>query len=405
MGLLALLATGTLHGQLGLRGTAPETPEDDGDEKDANAAAGRQLVQVNAKKGVVSFPAEVCGRVGMDGEAMQLELLLTSWKGKTHESILRTRAKGWQIHAGLVMLGLPRGRPAESSYSIDTESYTSQPPRGPKVKIFVSWADKGGKKHTVNVADWMQKADPNVATGPPREYVFIGSVLGSQGGYAADGEGEFISLVNFRSAILDVPFLSTDSNASLYFQTRPERIPPEGTDVTVTIEPVRNAAKTKFARRLLFVDRFGRYRGEGSSELLSAKELTAWGREFVRKHERGEVILRGAGKAYVHDLLVAREELWIGGVREIDVQYDAARWPLLPRTPAQMQAALKDWETKFAEPEEQIDPPLETVVPTLQQIDQKLHEMKVTRKMLEEYREKLRAMADRARKARDEADE
>lgn len=390
---LAAVTAGTLLGQLGL-GPAPR--EDDA--KDANAAPWpRKLVNVDAKAKTVSFPAEVCGRVGMDGGPMDLELLLTSWRGKTHESILRTPAKGWQIHAGLVMLGLPRGRAAETSYSIDTEQYTTQPPRGPKVRLTVSWTDKDGKKQTADPASWMQKADPNSAIEPPSEYVFIGSILGSEGGYAADAQGEYISLVNFNTAILDVPFMSTDSDASLYFRTQPDAIPPEGTRVMVTIHVLKDAAKSDFARRLLYVDRFGRYRAEGSNDLLRLDELSKWGASFVGEHKRGQVILRGGGKAFVHDLIAAKDELWIGGVREIDIQYDAARTPVLPRTPRQMDRELKNWAAKFAQPSEQIDPPLETVVPTLQQIDQKLHEMKVTQKMLEEYRTQLRAMAAKAK--------
>jgi hypothetical protein len=399
--LLGLLAGGTLFGQLGLRGTKqPEKPAD------ANAdAPAKPLVKVDAKKKTVSFPAEICGRMGMDGKPMQLELLLTSWKGKTHESILRTKAKGWQIHAGLVMLGLPRGRPAETTYSIDTDTYTSQPPRGPKVTIRLSWTDAKGETHTAEPANWMQAADPNVPATPPSDWVFTGSILGSSGGYAADGEGVFITVSNFATAIIDVPFVSTDSDASLYFVTRPNAIPPLGTDVTVTIEPKPKATKSKYARRLLYVDRFGRYRAEGKDRLLALDDLTEWGRSFVGKHDRGQVVLRAAGKAYIHDVLAAREELWIGGIREIDVQYDAARWPVLPRTPGQMKAALKDWEEKFAQPHEQIDPPLETVVPTLEQIDQKLHEMKVTRKMLEEYRAKLEAMATKAKTSSTDKDQ
>ncbi|MFP4140671.1 MAG: YdjY domain-containing protein [Phycisphaerae bacterium] len=399
---LAAVTAGTLLGQLGM---GPARRADDAN--DANARPWpKKLVNVNVKAKTVSFPAEICGRVGMDGGPMDLELLLTSWKGKTHESILRTPAKGWQIHAGLVMLGLPRGRVAQTSYSIDTQEYTSQPPRGPKVKLSVSWTGKDGKKHTADPASWMQKTDPNSAIKPPSEYVFIGSVLGSEGGYAADAQGEYISLVNFNAAILDVPFISTDSDASLYFRTKPDAIPPEGTRVTVTIHVLKDAAESDFVRRLLYVDRFGRYRAEGSREMLRLDQLSKWGESFVGKHKRGEVILRGAGKAFVHDLLVAREELWIGGVREIDVQYEAARTPVLPRTPEQMKQALTDWAAKFAQPSEQIDPPLETVVPTLQQIDQKLHEMKVTRKMLEEYRTKLRAMASKAKSSgTGEADE
>ncbi len=392
---LAAVTAGTLLGQLGL---APARRA--ADANDANAAPWPQkLVNVNATARTVSFPAEVCGRVGMDGGPMDLELLLTSWKGKTHESILRTPARGWQIHAGLVMLGLPRGRPAQTSYSIDTKEYTSQPPRGPKVKLSVSWTGKDGKEHTADPASWMQKAEPDSASAPPSEYVFIGSILGSEGGYAADAQGEYISLVNFSTAILDVPFTSTDSDASLYFRTKPDAIPPADTRVTVTIHVLKDAAESDFVRRLLYVDRFGRYRAEGSREMLSLDELSKWGASFVGKHKRGQVILRGAGKAFVHDLLVAKEELWIGGVREIDIQYDAARMPVLPRTPKQINEALADWAAKFAQPSEQIDPPLETVVPTLQQIDQKLHEMKVTRKMLEEYRTKLRAMASKAKSA------
>ena len=45
-------------------------------------------------------------------------------------------------------------------------------------------------------------------------------------------------MVNFDTAILDVPFRSSDKKESLGFEAWTRRIPPKGTPVTVVLAPI-----------------------------------------------------------------------------------------------------------------------------------------------------------------------
>ena len=54
--------------------------------------------------------------------------------------------------------------------------------------------------------------------------------------YAAD-DGDLITVANFASAILDLPFASTANDAGRTFVANTARIPPRGTPVTLFLRP------------------------------------------------------------------------------------------------------------------------------------------------------------------------
>jgi hypothetical protein len=57
--------------------------------------------------------------------------------------------------------------------------------------------------------------------------------------YVADETGELFGLSNFVGSILDVPVKSSSDNTQLQFGCLTERIPPEGTVVTIVLTPTR----------------------------------------------------------------------------------------------------------------------------------------------------------------------
>jgi hypothetical protein len=54
--------------------------------------------------------------------------------------------------------------------------------------------------------------------------------------YAAD-DGDLITVANFASSILDLPFASTANDAGRTFVANTARIPPRGTPVTLILRP------------------------------------------------------------------------------------------------------------------------------------------------------------------------
>ncbi len=60
--------------------------------------------------------------------------------------------------------------------------------------------------------------------------------------YAAD-DGDLVTVANFASAILDLPFRSSASDADRSYVANPDRVPARGTPVTVYLSVRPPAAK------------------------------------------------------------------------------------------------------------------------------------------------------------------
>jgi hypothetical protein len=136
----------------------------------------------------------------------------------------------------LLMLGLTPGAPAHRSD--DLKQWF--PPRGPALQIAVEFQRQG---KTVRLPAW--KLLRNVKTkkpAPPMTWIFAGSHLLEDGRYAADVQGYLVSLVNFSSTLIDVPYVASNSNQTLQWEYNPATLPPAGTPVTMQIEPVSSPA-------------------------------------------------------------------------------------------------------------------------------------------------------------------
>jgi hypothetical protein len=166
-----------------------------------------------------------------------LEHLLCLEQTKEHESILATWAAPRMIHAGLILaIGEP-GKPVRYRPEF-------RPPEGPEVAIEIEWQEDG-KPHRVDAREWVK----NSRTGKPLEsnWVFAGSELFEDPDtkkmvYAADG-GDLITVANFPTAILDLPFASSNSDAERSYVAFAGRIPARGTPVTLYLRRAPTAAE------------------------------------------------------------------------------------------------------------------------------------------------------------------
>ncbi|GIW87368.1 MAG: hypothetical protein KatS3mg108_1692 [Isosphaeraceae bacterium] len=166
-----------------------------------------------------------------------LEHLLCLEQTKEHESILATWADPRMIHAGLILAVGEPGKPVRYRPEF-------RPPEGPEVAIEVEWHENG-KLHRVDAREWVK----NSKTGNRLEsnWVFAGSELFQDPDtkkmvYAADG-GDLITVANFPSAILDLPFASSNSDAERSYVAFAGRIPARGTPVTVYLRKAAPAGQ------------------------------------------------------------------------------------------------------------------------------------------------------------------
>jgi hypothetical protein len=174
-----------------------------------------------------------------------LECLMCRKLTKEHESILATDADASVIHATLLLAGAEPGSPAY----YDDAKREWHPPRGMRIKVLLQYEDKG-KLHTVSAQEWVK----NVRTKKALEenWVFAGSHLYPDADgkekptYGANSDGGYICIYNSPVAMLDLPISNPnkDPQEGREFQPFTERIPPEGTRVSVILAPEPEAKDT-----------------------------------------------------------------------------------------------------------------------------------------------------------------
>lgn len=335
-------------------------------------------MRVDLDRREIVLDAKVCLREGT------LELLICKAGSKEHESILHTDAAAAHLHAALLALGLAPGKPAEWSAG---EQPRPIPPRGAALKLTLRWKDKKGKLRQADPSTWLAPADTAVKAALPKTWVFVGSDTLSNGRYWADVDGDVVSLANFESAVIDVPFESSNKNAILSFKANTTAIPSLKTPVEVIIVPLPGGKNAPHARATLYLDRTGALRLGPRTVDLS--ELEKWARQYMADHAKGRVLIRAVPKAIAHDIATVKRELVMGGVTDIRVEHLMSRNVLLPRTDAQVTQALRQWKNKFAAGQRLLIDPAEEATETLRQIEAEMLRVKRRQALLARYAQEL----------------
>jgi len=341
-------------------------------------------IALDLKKRTVSFSAEVCQREVM------LEFMICRTGTKEHESILRSDVLPSHIHAGLLAMGLTRGKPARWSTGRDGVSRFG-PPQGPELDITLEWTDKDGKKHKDIAGAWLKGVGKKKLP-VPKTWIFVGSDMLSDNTYAADINGEIVSVSNFSSSLIDVPFESSSEggqgNLQAEYSADPQAVPPVGTKVKVTIAPRDGAEKSPHARILLEIDRFGRMKIDGMRILPGG--LRAWVKKIVSVHSDTLVVIRSDAQTIVYDIAEAREELSFAGVTETEQQHLMPEAPIPPRSAEQAQAELKRWARDFTRAEHLLMDPVKQARSVLKEIDRELARTERMKALWEDYAAQLR---------------
>lgn len=173
-----------------------------------------------------------------------LEHLLCLRGTKEHESILATKAEARAIHAGLLLTKAEPGHPVRFEPKFE-------PPAGSKIRIQLEWALSEDKSASVDAKNWVR----NFKTNKPIEidWVFGGSLIvedpRTKKPFYAASEGDYFTVANFASAILDLPVPSSASDAERQFEAFTANIPPLGTWVWMKLKP-SEMQKTKQSNEL-----------------------------------------------------------------------------------------------------------------------------------------------------------
>jgi len=163
-------------------------------------------------------------------------------RGRDYESVVVVDVRPSIVHAGLLAVGAEPGHPARFEPKFE-------PPTGTEVQIDVRWKDRSGKRQQARAQELIR----NIKTKKMLDvnWVFAGSgfwVDETTGKKMYQGDsGDFISVLNLPTATLDLPVRSFSAIESRLFEGNPDRLPPEGTPVTIILTP--KPAKPKKADR------------------------------------------------------------------------------------------------------------------------------------------------------------
>jgi hypothetical protein len=180
------------------------------------------------------------GRVALTSGVV--ELLACVRGTKDYESVLALDCQPYDLHLGLLALGLEPGRPVSGElefYHVQKREEPAGPPRGPTVVVWVEWKDREGR----TVRHRAEELVTNVKTKKTMEltgWVFVGSrfVRDEASGkevYAAVLTGAVITTYHDPTTVLDNP--STTGEDDTLFEANQADLPPVGTPVQVIVEP------------------------------------------------------------------------------------------------------------------------------------------------------------------------
>ena len=180
------------------------------------------LVRLDKDKRTVSFPASVNQREG------NIEYVVVTATGKTHESLLRTTAEPYHLQVAFLLLGAkgagPNALPGDAT----------KPLPGDKVEIALSWS-ADGKTQQFRVEEFVYDRKAN---GPARrgEWIYTGSRLRDDG-FAAQLDGSVVSLITDADALINNPRPGREDDDNWLVRTN--NLPPLHAPVEVTIRLVR----------------------------------------------------------------------------------------------------------------------------------------------------------------------
>jgi hypothetical protein len=183
----------------------------------------KQPVWVDPKQKAVVFQGETCRA------SYALEFLVTM-PGREYEAVIVSNVRPSIVHAGLMAVGAQPGSPVKFLPKFE-------PATGTEIEIEVRWKDPQGKIQKARAQDWVRDIKTQKAL--ELNWVFAGSKLSDDDGkriYQADF-GDFISVANVPIATLDLPMRSMSDLDARQFEGFTERVPPQGTPVTLILKP------------------------------------------------------------------------------------------------------------------------------------------------------------------------
>lgn len=181
-------------------------------------------IRINKIERSVIFPAEVNMDSGL------LEYLIVHRRGKTHESLLRTRVEPYSLQIAFLLVGFEG---AEQRLAMQGDPAT---PKGERVRILIRPVG-GAAKAAFPAEHWLvNRFDDGVKDVGPMNWVFSGSYV-DEGRFMSQESGSIVAIWHDPVALIDNASRGGESN-KIWF-VKQGTVPAVGTPVEVTVKSAR----------------------------------------------------------------------------------------------------------------------------------------------------------------------
>lgn len=183
----------------------------------------------------ISFPAKINQTEGL------LEFLLVHENGKIHESLLATDISATKLNVAFKLLKYQASRELylkveeDGSLSSEFEEASEEEKAKSRVRILIE-REVDGETSSVEVREWINHATTEKGM-PDDPWVYGGSFV-HDGRFVAESSGDLVAIFLSNAALIN--YSGKDNELDEVWLPHPSRIPPEGTSVTVVIEPYKS---------------------------------------------------------------------------------------------------------------------------------------------------------------------
>ena len=205
-------------------------------------------VRLDKNASTVVFPA----KVNMDDGLV--EYLLVKPDAAVHESVLTSEVQPQEVHMAMLLLGAKGMQKPEGASPVTqiNAEYLATAPKltGDRITLTAKWKDKDGKEQSAPAERWLTrkifvpKKPVKYVPAEDGPWLYTGSFF-HEGRFVAQGDGTFVSLVTYPSALMNNPRTgSTDDH--IWFVNK-GAVPPVGTPVEfcIKLEPQLQPASQK----------------------------------------------------------------------------------------------------------------------------------------------------------------
>ena len=178
------------------------------------------LVTLDRQSKSLTFPAAVNMNAGL------VEYLVVTTDGKIHESVFKTKAEPFHIHAAMLLLG------AKVETNIDTAVFFDPKGEvpGQKLKVEVILPSQGGRIGPIHEFLQNSQSKTTVTADQIPGWIYNGSRM-SDGVFLAQPEGSIISLIADPAALINNP--RQDRQNDELWVANGRTVPPVGTAVVL----------------------------------------------------------------------------------------------------------------------------------------------------------------------------